>query len=115
MSSLIPYTPNPIPLPTSAVVPSSWSSSGRAMRSLVARTELEVAGMVAEAHVADAEIDAIDQVTQRAMQGVTMIAQLEGQLNAAVPAASFRLAQIGQAHANAMANEVTRFVRRVQR
>lgn len=110
MSSLVPFN-NPNAL--SPVSP--WGPSSRAMRSLVARTELEVASMAAAAHVADAEIDAIDHVTQRAMQGVTLIAQLEDQLNTAVPSAAFRLAQIGQAHATAMAAEVHRFVRQVQR
>jgi hypothetical protein len=43
-----------------------------------------------------------------------MLAQLEGQLVEAVPAAAFRLAQIGQAHTVAMVGEVYNFGRSVR-
>ena len=56
--------------------------------------------------VENAKIDAIDHVTQRALQGAAIVAQIEGQLTEAVPAAAFRLAQIGQAHTLAMVSEV---------
>ena len=70
---------------------------------------MQVARLAAAAHVESAKLDALDHVTQRAMQGAALVAQLEGQL-----AAAFRLAQIGQAHTLAMVGEVHSFSRRVQ-
>lgn len=70
-----------------------------------------MANLAAEAHVESAKLDAIDHVTQRALQGTAMVAQLESQLAEAVPSAAFRLAQIGQAHTLAMVGEVHSFGR----
>lgn len=100
MSHLIPHGS------AASSVVSPWSAEGRAMKALVARTEVDVASLAAAAHVANAEIDAIDHVTQRAMQGAALVTQVESQLVDAVPAAAFRLAQIGHAHTMAMVNEV---------
>lgn len=102
MSHLIPYNNTS----NSVATPSAWTAQGRAMRGIVSRAELEVANLAAEAHVENAKIDAIDHVTQRALQGAVIVAQMEGQLAEAVPAAAFRLAQIGQAHTLAMVSEV---------
>lgn len=93
---------------------SVWTAQGRALSRLVASSEMQVARLAAAAHVESAKLDALDHVTQRAMQGAALVAQLEGQLAEAVPAAAFRLAQIGQAHTLAMVGEVHSFSRRVQ-
>ena len=109
MSHLIPTTSG------SAVAPaSSWTAQGRALKTIVTGAELEVAKLAAAAHVETTKLDAIDHVTQRALQGTAMLAQLEGQLAEAVPAAAFRLAQIGQAHTVAMVGEVYNFGRSVR-
>ena len=94
--------------------PSAWTTQGRALSRLVASSELQVARLVETAHVESAKLTALDHVTQRAMQGAALVAQLEGQLAEAVPTAAFRLAQIGQAHALAMVGEVHNFSRQVQ-
>lgn len=108
MSQLVPYSSGS----NTSVAPSApWSSHGRAMRGIVSRAELQVANLAAEAHVETAKLDAIDHVAQRAMQGTAMLAQLEGQLAEAVPAAAFRLGQIGQAHTIAMVGEIHSFGR----
>ena len=90
--------------------PSVWTAQGRALSRLVASSEMQVARLAAAAHVESAKLDALDHVTQRAMQGAALV----GQLAEAVPAAAFRLAQIGQAHTLAMVGEVHNFSRRVQ-
>lgn len=108
MSNIQPYTPAAGSGSSSL---SPWSSQGRALSRIVSRAELQVANLAAEAHVESAKLDAIDQVTQRALQGTAMVAQLESQLAEAVPSAAFRLAQIGQAHTLAMVGEVHSFGR----
>lgn len=110
MSTLQPY--NHAGAGTAApAAPSPWSPHGRAVSRIVSRAELQVANLAAEAHVETAKLDAIDHVTQRAMQGTAMLAQLEGQLAEAVPAAAFRLGQIGQAHTLTMIGEIHSFGR----
>lgn len=108
MSNIQPYTP---PAGSGSSSLSPWSSQGRALSRIVSRAELQVANLAAEAHVETAKLDAIDHVTQRALQGTAMVAQLEGQLAEAVPSAAFRLAQIAQAHTLAMVGEVHSFGR----
>lgn len=110
MSTLQPYNPSSNGAVAPAT-PSPWTSHGRALSRVVSRAELQVANLAAEAHVETAKLDAIDHVTQRAMQGTAMLAQMEGQLAEAVPAAAFRLAQIGQAHAIKMVGEIHSFGR----
>lgn len=108
MSSIQPYTPS---AGSGSSPLSPWSSHGRAMSRIVSRAELQVASLAVEAHVESAKLDAIDHVTQRALQGTAMVAQLESQLAEAVPSAAFRLAQIAQAHTLAMVGEVHGFGR----
>ena len=108
MSNIQPYA-SAASLGSSSLSP--WSSHGRALSRIVSRAELQVANLTAEAHVETAKLDAIDHVTQRALQGTAMVAQLESQLIEAVPGAAFRLAQIGQAHTLAMIGEVHSFGR----
>lgn len=108
MSNIQPYTPS---AGSGSSPLSPWSSHGRALSRIVSRAELQVASLAAEAHVESAKLDAIDQVTQRALQGTALVAQLESQLAEAVPSAAFRLAQIGQAHTLAMVGEVHNFGR----
>lgn len=108
MSELQPYAPG-------SMVPSSsspsWSRQGRAVSRIVSGAELSVVKLAAEAHVESAKLDALDTITQRAMQGTAMLAQVESQLSEAVPTASFRLAQIAQAHTVAMVGEIQGFAR----
>lgn len=114
MSNLIPTSSATAGGLVSGGAPSAWTAQGRALSRLVASSEMQVARLAAAAHVESAKLDALDCVTQRAMQGAALVAQLEGQLAEAVPAAAFRLAQIGQAHALAMVGEIHNFSRRVQ-
>lgn len=108
MSNIQPYTPSAGSGSSSL---SPWSSQGRALSRIVSGAELEVATLAAAAHVETAKLDAIDHITQRAMQGTAMVAQIESQLAEAVPAAAFRLAQIGQAHTLNMVGAVHSFGR----
>lgn len=108
MSDIQPYAP-PTSLGSSSLAP--WSSQGRALSRIVSQAELQVARTSATAYVESAKLDAIDQVTQRALQGTAMVAQLESQLAEAVPSAAFRLAQIAQAHTLSMVGEVHSFGR----
>lgn len=92
----------------------AWSPQGRAISRIVASTELDTIRTVANTHREMARIDAVEAVTQRAMQSTAMLAQLEGQLIEAVPAAAFRIAQIGQAHTLAMMGEIHSFGRNLR-
>lgn len=110
MSNIQPYSP----ASATPAVPSPWTAQGRALKGIVSRAELQVANVAAAVHVENAKLDALDMVTQRAMQGTAMLAQMEGQLAEAVPAAAFRLGQIGQAHTLTMVSEIHSFTRGIR-
>ena len=92
---------------------SQWSAHGRELSRIASQAERQVAQVAAKAHVEHARLDALDMVATRALQGTAMVTQLEIQLAEAVPAAAFRLAQIGQAHTLTMMNELHGFSRRL--
>lgn len=93
---------------------SSWSSHGRELSRIASQAERQVAQVAAKTHVENAKLDALDMVASRALQSTAMVTQLEIQLAEAVPAAAFRLAQIGQAHTLTMMGELHDFSRRLR-
>ena len=107
MSQLQPY-------PDSSLSPgASLTRQGRAVSRIVAGAELSTVRVAASAHVAQARLDAIDHVTNRAMQGVALVALAEAQLSDAVPHAAGRLNLIANQHTMLMAGEVAGFARRM--
>lgn len=67
MSQLQPYTGG-------GAVSSPLSRHGRAIGRIVGGAELSIVRVAAAAHVQQARLDALDQVTSRAMQGVALVA-----------------------------------------
>ena len=92
---------------------SSWSTHGRELSRIASQAERQVAQVAAKTHVENARLDALDMVASRALQSTAMVTQMELQLAEAVPAAAFRLAQIGQAHTLSMMGELHSFARRL--
>lgn len=93
--------------------PSVWTKQGRAVARVLGGTELGLARLSGEAQLEQARLDALDAVAGRAMQGVAMVSQLEGQLSSMVPLAASRLQAIGDMHAFTVASEMAAFARRV--
>lgn len=91
----------------------SFTRTGRELSRLSQSTELAVADRMAVAQVECAALDAIQQVAGRAMQGVALVSQLEQHLSAIVPEAEHRLRAIGDIHALASAEVVSRAPRRM--
>lgn len=87
--------------------------SGRDLSRLSQSTELVVAEKNAVADIECTTLDAIQQITGRAMQGVALVAQLEQQLSAIAPEAEGRLRAIADIHAVASAEVVSRVPRRL--
>lgn len=102
MSALQPYSP-----------PGALSRTGRDLARLAQSTDLAVARTQAVAEVEVSKLDAIQQVSARAMQGVALVSQLEQQLSQVVPIAASRLQAVGDMHALATAEVVAQVPRRL--
>ncbi len=83
----------------SAVVPSTWSRTGRELGRLANQVEVGIACTNAVAELDEVKLSALRRVTGLAMQDVAMVSQLEGQLAALVPLATTRLQALGDVHA----------------
>ncbi len=95
-----------------ALLPHLFRQSREVAR-LTAATELATLEVGAAAVIEQVRLDAIDAVASRAMQGVSLVTQLEGQLAQAVPLAASRLQAIGDMHALTVAGEVASLSRRL--
>lgn len=90
-------------------VPNSGLTAGRMSRALARlgdQTTLELARTNAATERELAKLDGLQFVASRAMQGVTMVTQLEQLQSTAVPLAHSRLQAIGDVHALASAEVV---------
>lgn len=92
---------------------SPFTRTGRELSRLSMSTELAVTQRHAAADVECATLDALQQVAGRALQGVALVSQLEQHLSAVVPEADGRLRAIGDIHALASAEVVSRAPRRL--
>jgi hypothetical protein len=88
-------------------------SYGRSLTRVNAQTDLELAAINASGELDSARIDNLQAIAGRAMHGVAMVAQLEGQLGSLVPLAVSRLQAIGDMHALASTDMVARAARRL--
>ena len=64
---------------------------GRALSRIEGSTSIEIGRVEARADIQTAQVDAMTAVTQRGLQGVAFISQIEQQLAQAVPLAATRL------------------------
>ena len=69
--------------------------AGRAVTQVRGVTSVALAQVEAKAEIQAAKVDAVSLVTQRALQGVAFVSQVEQQLAQAVPLAASRLQAIG--------------------
>jgi hypothetical protein len=97
----------------SAVVPSSWSRTGRELGRLANQVEIGSAHTNAVAELEEIKLSALRHVAGHAMQDVAMVSQLEGQLSTAVPLATSRLQALGDMHALACADILASMPRRM--
>lgn len=95
------------------VAASPFSRTSRELTRLGQSVEVAVANRIAVAEIECAALDAIQQVAGRAMQGVALVSQLEQHLSTVVPEAEGRLRAIGDIHALASAEVVSRTPRRL--
>jgi hypothetical protein len=65
--------------------------TGRTLSQIESRTCTEIARVEGRADIQAAQVDAMAAVTQRGLQGVAFISQVEGQLGQTVPLAVSRL------------------------
>ena len=99
----------------SSLVPTTVTSSrqlDRALSGLSKSTDLAVATVNAFTDIDTAQLDGLQMLAGRAMQGVAMVSQLETQLSDLVPIAHSRLQAIGDMHAMASADVLASAVRR---
>lgn len=89
--------------------------AGRTLQQVGEHTSVQIARVEGRADIQAAQVDAVAAVTQRAMQGVAFISQMEGQLGQAVPLAVTRLQAIGDLAALAMGQVVTDTVTKLRR
>jgi hypothetical protein len=76
--------------------------------------DVEVATTIAKTEIELTNLDGLQAITGRAMQGVAITTQLEQQLATAVPLAASRLQAIGDMHALASADVVAGAPRRLR-
>ncbi len=84
----------------------------KAMARLGQSTDLTIATVNAQTDIEAAQLDGLQMLAGRAMQGVAMVSQLEQQLSDMVPLAHSRLQAIGDMHAMASADVLARAARR---
>lgn len=89
--------------------------TGRALQHMGDHTSVQIARVESRADIQTAQVDAVAAVTQRAMQGVAFISQMEGQLGQAVPLAVTRLQAVGDLAALAMGQVITDTVTKLRR
>jgi hypothetical protein len=87
----------------------------RAVARINGRARLDVARVDARADIQAAQVDAVSAVTQRALQGVAFISQVEQQLAQAVPLAASRLQAIGDIGALGLTEVVMDTVTKLRR
>lgn len=92
---------------------SSFTRVGRELSRLTSSTDLAVAQTQFIADREIATLDAVQQITGRAMQGVALVSQLEQHLSMVAPEAEARLRAIGDIHAISSAEIVARAPRRL--
>jgi hypothetical protein len=79
------------------------------------QTALEVARIEAVAETQSAKVDAVAEVTTRAMTNIALVSQLEQQLVQMVPLSCSRLQALGDIGALATAEVLTDTTRRLKR
>ena len=88
--------------------------TGRELNRISDAVDVEVATTIAKTECELAQLDGLQTITGRAMQGVALTTQLEQQLATAVPLAASRLQAIGDMHALASADVVAGAPRRLR-
>jgi len=94
--------------------PRGISRASRELNRISDTVDVEVAATVAKTEVECSNLDGLQAISTRAMQGVAMVTQLEQQLSTAVPLAASRLQAIGDMHALASADVVASAPRRLR-
>ena len=94
--------------------PRSLARTSRELTRINDQLDIAVAVTTAKTEVELTNLDGLQAVTTRAMQGVAMVTQLEQQLSTAVPLAASRLQAIGDMHALASADVVASASRRLR-
>jgi hypothetical protein len=108
MSNIQPYSGTGI-APAAKAPPRQLT---RALSRLSQSTDLAIATVNAQADIEAAQLDGLQMLAGRAMQGVAMVSQLEQQLSDMVPLAHSRLQAIGDMHAMASADVLAKAARR---
>lgn len=108
MSNIQPYSGTGI-APVAKAPPRQLT---RALSRLSQSTDLAIATVNAQADIEAAQLDGLQMLAGRAMQGVAMVSQLEQQLSDMVPLAHSRLQAIGDMHAMASADVLAKAARR---
>jgi hypothetical protein len=102
MSQIQPYRPRAV------------SRVSRELNRISGDVDIKIAITIAKTEVELGQLDGLQAIAGRAMQGVAITTQLEQQLATAVPLAASRLQAIGDMHALASADVVANAPRRLR-
>lgn len=89
--------------------------TGRVLARIEGGTSVEIARVESRADIQAAQVDAMTAVTQRGLQGVAFISQVEQQLAQTVPLAVSRLQAVGDIGALAISQVVMETANKLRR